>query len=480
MRTVSLRRRVSVASLAVLAVALIAFDAFLYVSFSGRLTGDLHRQLTERAQLAQTLSGSLAPQQLADRLASGGISAQITKNGQRYSARPPASPAPVKRPHPPGPPGSPRAARPPAPTATRTLSSANALTLTQPLAGGERLVLSADRSQLDSDLAGLLVLEAAGTLVVLLLAALALGRVLGRALAPLDRTTAVAAAIASGQARQRLSPQRTDTELGRMAAAFDAMLDRLQDALNAAHASEERMRQFLGDAAHELRTPIQAIQAGAETLLRDNQDVEQRERFTVQMVRDSARAGRLVDDLLTLNRLDQDPELEPSQIDLAELAREQLARAEVLAPNLHLRYEGPVRCPIDGDRDRICQVIVNLLDNARHATPDGGQITLTIDRTDAGASLAVNDTGPGVPPEAREQIFQRFVRLDASRNRNAFGSGLGLPIARRIAQAHGGTLECTENPSGSGARFELSLPHPLRPSIRTRGRLSSAARPHTR
>jgi len=143
MRNISLRLRVSIASLAVLTVALVAFDAFLYVSFSGRLTGDLHRQLTERAQLARTLSGSLSPQQLANRLASGGISAQVTKNGQRYLAQPPAPPSPGKHPHGPGPRGSPPAARPPAAVATGR--STNALTLTQPLAGGERLVLSADR-----------------------------------------------------------------------------------------------------------------------------------------------------------------------------------------------------------------------------------------------------------------------------------------------------------------------------------------------
>jgi two-component system OmpR family sensor kinase len=467
---------VSLASLAVLAVALAAFDAFLYVSFSARLTGDLHRQLTERAQLARALSGSLSPQQLADRLASGEISAQITKNGRRYSARPPAPPAPAGRAGRPKPPGSTPTARPPR---AGTGALANALTLTQPLPGGERLVLSADRAQLDGDLTGLLALEAAGTLVVLLLAGLGLGRVLGRALAPLDRTTAVAAAIARGQARQRLSPQRTDTELGRMAAAFDAMLDRLQEALDAAHASERRMREFLGDAAHELRTPLQAIQAGAETLLR-NPGGPQLERFTVQMVRDAARAGRLVEDLLTLNRLDQDPELELAPIDLAELAREQLARAEVLAPNLQLRYEGPVRCPIHADRDRIGQVIVNLLDNARHATPDGGQITLAIDHADTGASLVVSDTGPGVPAQSRERIFQRFVRLDASRTRNTFGSGLGLSIARRIARAHGGSLVCAENPSATGARFELSLPDTPGPTAAATAGHSSAARPPRR
>jgi two-component system OmpR family sensor kinase len=504
MRTVSLKRRVSLASLAVLAVALVAFDAFLYVSFDRRLTGDLRHQLSERFSLARSLANELPPQELAQRLATDGVTAQVIAGGRRYVARPPAPPAPMPRARPPSgarpapPPGArarkPAVATPPASVAASATGpaaagAAGALTLSQPLAGGERLVLSVSRSQLQRDLAGLLLDEAAGSVAVLLAAALALYAVLGRALAPLDRTTAVAAAIARGQARSRLNPQRTDTELGRMASAFDAMLDRLEAALAAARASEERMRRFLADAAHELRTPIQALQAGAETLLREAADEGERaapggidwERVAVQMVRDAARAGRLVGDLLTLGRLDQDPALKPERFDLGELAREQLARAEVLAPNLHLRYEGPLRCPVEADRDRVAQVLVNLLDNARHATPDGGTVTLAIDANGVQSSRAsppaadrrvgdapspaagevrvtVADAGPGVPPNERERIFERFVRLDPSRSRSAFGSGLGLAIARRIAEAHGGSLRCIEPPAGAGACFELRLP----------------------
>jgi len=501
MKTVSLRRRVTLASLGVLALALIAFDVFLYVSFDQRLTGDLQRQLQERAGLASSLASSLAPQELADRLATGGITAQVTKGGQRYVARPPAPPPPGGRGKPrasgfprparghgqrsslrksesagphriaaaptshgpaPGAPGIAAVPTPPAPAAVRP---SKALRISQPLGGGEQLVLYADRSPVDHDLAGLLVLEIAGTLAVLGLVAVALAWILGRALSPLDRTTAVAGAIARGQARERLAPQRADTELGRMAAAFDAMLDRLETALDAARASEARMRQFLSDAAHELRTPIAGVQASAETLLREHADQDLGEQLAVQMIRDSARAGRLVGDLLALSRLDDNPELELAELDLAALAREQLAHTQVLAPTVQMRYEGPLRYPIQADRDRIIQVIVNLLDNARHATPDGGSITLAITDADFGPIVSISDTGPGIPAADRGRIFERFVRLDPARSRDRFGSGLGLPIARRIAQAHGGDLRCAD--TRDGARFELSLPrYPPRGSSR--------------
>jgi two-component system OmpR family sensor kinase len=456
MRTVSLTRRVSLASLAVLAVALLCFDAFLYVSFDHRLSADLRRQLTERAQLARSIAGSVAPEELARRLATGGITATVIAGGRRFIASsPPPPPAPGRRRRagPPPPPRAPKAgpAHPAAP------AGSTMRLVVWPLAGGERLVLTVSRSQLDGDLSGLLLDEAGGSAAVLLLAAIVLRLALGRALAPLDRTTAVATAIARGRARERLSPQRVDTELGRMAAAFDAMLDRLESALEAAHASEARMRQLLADAAHELRTPLQGIRAGAETLLRASGDPGE-ERLAVQIVRDSARASRLVDDLLTLGRLDGGAALEPAPIDLAELAREQLARAQVLAPALALRYEGPVRCPLRADRDRLAQVLVNLLDNARHATPDGGRVTLAIDPAGEQVRLTVSDSGPGVPADQRERIFDRFVRLDPSRSRARFGSGLGLPIARRIAEAHGGTLRCVAPPDGCGASFELRLP----------------------
>lgn len=471
MRTVSLRRRVTVAGVAVLALALVGFDVWLYGSFRARLVGDLGQQLRSRAQLAVSLGDSLPPQELANRLATGGVMTQVIQGATRYVGRPPAAPpvpAPLAKPMLALGPRPGRAAVKVAPVRSQGTS----LTLTQPLGGGGKLELSANRASIDSALARLLALEILGSVVVLGLAGLVLAWVVGRALAPLDRTTAVAGAIAAGDVRRRLNPQQTDTELGRMAAAFDAMLDALEQALSAARRSELRMREFLADAAHELRTPVAALQADAETLLRDSPPRPERERLTVRMIRDATRAGRLVGDLLVLTRLDDDPGLEPAQFDLLELVREELTRAEVLAPRLHLRLSGPVRLPIIADRDRIAQVIANLLDNARHATPDGGTISVEVAvapplAAGQAVTVTVADSGPGIPPAERERVFQRFVRLAPAAGPPRPGSGLGLAIAQGIATAHGGTLRVVD--SARGARLQLTLPaRPPAPPVSSR------------
>jgi two-component system OmpR family sensor kinase len=456
MRTVSLRRRVTAASVAVLALTLIGFDLWLYVSFQARLTGELSQQLQSRASLAVSLRSSVAPQELADRLATGGVTTQVIQGATRYVGRPPSPPAPGQAParslRPPGPRAHPAAVAP-------VRSQGGSLTLTQPLGAGRTLVLSANRQSIENALSRLLTLEIVGTLGALGLAALALSWIVARALAPLDQTTAVAQAIAAGDVRQRLNPRHTSTELGRMAAAFDTMLDALEHALGAARSSELRMREFLSDAAHELRTPVAALQADAETLLRSSPPRDERERLTVRMIRDAGRAGRLVGDLLVLSRLDDDPALERTPFDLVALVRDELARADVLAPQLRLTLAGPVRLGVLADRDRVAQVLVNLLDNARHATPDGGTIAVEIAADETTAVVIVADSGPGIPPADRERIFQRFVRLPSPPGIKRPGSGLGLAIARGIAAAHGGTLLVLD--SEAGARLELALP--LRP-----------------
>jgi len=316
--------------------------------------------------------------------------------------------------------------------------------------------LTADASTISTALARLLVLEAIGSLAVLAAAAVLLRWVLGRALRPLDRMTRIAARIAGGRTDERLHPDRVDTELGRMAGAFDAMLDSLQAALAASQASEVRMREFLSDASHELRTPIAALQATAEVLLRGEERREEREALAVQMIRQAGRAGRLVDDLLSMARLDQGLALDERSYDLAGLLDEEAARARLLAPKLtiELDHNGPY--PMRGDPQRIGQAIANLLDNARHATPDGGTIAITLNDDEAPAKVIVTDTGPGVPAADRERIFERFTRLEPSRIRHQFGNGLGLAIARGIAHAHHGTLTCV--PSPHGAKFILTLP----------------------
>ncbi|MBW0106654.1 cell wall metabolism sensor histidine kinase WalK, partial [Pseudonocardia sp. KRD291] len=282
------------------------------------------------------------------------------------------------------------------------------------------------------------------------------------ALAPLDVMTGLARSITRGDRGRRLDPARTDTELGRAAAAFDDMLDELEGAETTARASEARTRQFVADAAHELRTPPAGVRAAAEAALDPELPAADRDRLHLLLLRDTQRAARLVDDLLALARIDAGIELHPVPVDLLELARGEVERAGLLAPGLDVRATGPDRTSpavvVSGDPQRLGQVLATLLDNARRHTPDGGAVTVAVAAGDGTAAVTVSDTGPGVPAPDRERIFERLVRLDDARSADAGGAGLGLAIARGIAHAHGGELRCVEPPSGAGAAFRLDLP----------------------
>ena len=285
------------------------------------------------------------------------------------------------------------------------------------------------------------------------------------ALAPLDAMTRVARSITRGDRGRRLGPTRTDTELGRTAAAFDAMLDELEGAERqaraaeaVARASEVRTRRFVADAAHELRTPLAGVQAVAEAVAAPTLAPEERDRLNLLLLGEARRAGRLVDDLLALARIDAGIELRRDPVELLGLARDEAERVRLLADDRTVEVSGaPVS--VSGDAPRLGQVLGNLLDNARRHTPSGGRITVRVS-AGATASVLVTDTGPGVPPADRERIFDRLVRLDEARTADDGGAGLGLAIARGIARAHGGDLRCVDPPEGAGAAFELTLPLP--------------------
>jgi signal transduction histidine kinase len=288
----------------------------------------------------------------------------------------------------------------------------------------------------------------------------------------------LARSIAGGDRGWRLAPNRTDTELGRTAAAFDDMLDALEGAERQARAAEvaaraaaERTRRFVADAAHELRTPITGVQAVAEAVLQQGVDAdpEERERLHLLLVRESRRASQLVDDLLDLARIDAGAELQYGPVDLRALADTEAARAGLLAPELAVDVVGPALV-VNADNARVTQILANLMDNARQATAGKGKITVRIDtRAEAAgpfAEIVVSDDGPGVPAPDRERIFDRLVRLDDARDRRSGGSGLGLAIARGFARAHGGDLTCTAPPPDHrGAVFQLRLPVAGGPSI---------------
>lgn len=234
-------------------------------------------------------------------------------------------------------------------------------------------------------------------------------------------------------------------------AALGRVLVLLDRAVSEARASEAAMRTFLADASHELRTPVAALQATAERLLRDQPARPKRDAIEAQLARDSGRLGHLVDDLLNLARLDarEQPHREP--VDLRDVASDALAatRTTTLAPPVELIANGPV--PVTGDRDALLRAVRNLLDNAIAV---GDKVVVEVGQTSDGPTMSVTDNGPGVPADQRERIFQPFVRLPQS-PRN--GTGLGLTIVRRTIESHGGTITCDPSPTG-GARFTLRLP----------------------
>ena len=259
----------------------------------------------------------------------------------------------------------------------------------------------------------------------------------------------------AGIDRQVHSLEVTEAIGGVIALALLAALGRalvlLDRAVSEARASEAAMRTFLADASHELRTPVAALQATAERLLRDQPARPERDAIEAGLARDSRRLGHLIDDLLNLARLDARERPYRQPVDLADLASSAVAATRTTDPAAHVELvtNGPV--PATGDRDALLRAVRNLLDNS-FAVAD--TVVVEVTRTANGPTMSVTDNGPGVPPDQRERIFEPFVRLPRSPRG---GTGLGLAIVRRTIESHGGTITCDPSPTG-GARFTLRLP----------------------
>jgi signal transduction histidine kinase len=238
-------------------------------------------------------------------------------------------------------------------------------------------------------------------------------------------------------------------------AALARALVLLDRAVFDARPSEAAMRTFLADASHELRTPVAALHATAERLLREQPARPERDAIEAQLARDSGRLGHLIDDLLNLARLDahERPHREP--VDLTDLASAALAATPNSDPPAYVELitAGPV--PATGDRDALQRAVRNLLDNA-FAVAD--TVVVEVNQTPNGPTMTVTDNGPGVPVDQRERIFEPFFRLPGNpRATTGTGTGLGLTIVRRTLETHGGTITCDPSPAG-GARFTLRLP----------------------
>ena len=291
-------------------------------------------------------------------------------------------------------------------------------------------------------------------------------------LRPIEEMARATSRIAEGDLDHRVVHPPDGSEVGRLGAAFNVMLDRISDAFGAQRASlvekeasEARLRRFVADASHELRTPLTSVRGYAELYraggLTDPADLE---RAMGRIETESTRMGRLVEDLLLLARLDEGRPLRLAPMDLSAIVADAVADARALDPDRPISVDIAESIVVRGDEDRVRQVVGNLLGNVRVHTPSGtpGEIVVQeIDDTDVDgarvAVLRVVDHGPGIPPDHIDRVFDRLYRADQARTRDRGGSGLGLAIVAAIVDAHGGSIAAEPTPGG-GATFTVRIP----------------------
>ena len=335
-----------------------------------------------------------------------------------------------------------------------------------------------------------LLIELAVALVGALVVALA-GRTMVRSsLAPLERVARTAQRVASqplerGEVSIEDRVEKADldssAEVGQVGGALNTLLGHVESALGARQRSETQVRQFVADASHELRTPLASIRGYTELIRREGADADLPEEATYALERvhsESVRMTALVEDLLLLARLDAGRELRREEVDLVGLLVDTVADARAAGPDHDWQLDLAVLEPpadatpeeaedflpepplVIGDEARLRQVVVNLLANARVHTPAGSHVTTTLAREGDTLIVRIHDDGPGIAPDVRDRLFERFARGDSSRERRTGSTGLGMSIALAIVQSHGGSIDVASStaPEDHGTTFSVRLP----------------------
>jgi two-component system, OmpR family, sensor kinase len=321
-----------------------------------------------------------------------------------------------------------------------------------PAAGDTAYLAAASLADLDTSVARLrrliMLLAALGTGSALLIAWFVAGRALRPVTALTDTAQAIARAPGFGE---RVPVGAGRDELGRLARTFNEMLASLERAYQAQH-------RFVADASHELRAPLTAIQANLDLLeRRPAMPPADRQEAVAEASREAGRLARLVADLLALARADAGVSLRRQRVEFDRLALDALGDARHLARGQRLEVEQLEPALVDGDPDRLQQLLLILLDNAIKYTPPGGRVALALRREGDDVLLTVADTGVGIAEGDLERVFERFYRADPARARDPGGTGLGLPIARWIADEHGGTIALS-SAVGRGTLATVRLP----------------------
>ncbi len=491
----SMRVRLTAWYVALLAVALIGFSAAVYARLSRGLYQEADQTLIAQGRKvveSLDLQGDEPSLGAAtDQLMPGTVVALYGRNGARLIAVDARFPLPEV--------AQAIAQASPESETLRTVrlddgTRWRVLTLPVVARGEQAAVVQVARSQreVEAALRRLLVLLVAGVPVTLALAGAGGVLLAGHALQPLDRIVRTAERISAEDLSCRLGPTGRNDELGRLAATFDGMLDRLEAAFR-------RQRQFTADASHELRTPL-AIMAGQIDVALERPRTAEAYREVLASVREELeRATHLVNQLLFLARAEEGREtIAREPLDLAALAREVVAAmlplAEARGIQLHFgadgEVDGPPRLPhvqdrlpapgtagpspaaaagterertlaapalVNGDQLRLSQLLINLVDNSLKYTPAGGSVVLAVRQHGAVVEVCVSDTGPGIPAEDLPHVFDRFYRVDRARARRSGGAGLGLAICEWIARAHQGSIAIASR-LGQGTVVTVRLP----------------------
>lgn len=457
----TIRVRLTLWYVALLALILIGFSAFLHVSLAQSLHAELDRSLeTETLHLLSTIDVQEGQPSLGDEVATldtGFLVTLYDATGTRRLGVNTRAPVPF--------PVTPTAGAisGQSPWDTVPLADGRWRVLTTPVVANNRVVgvLQVARSESEikvalSQLASVLAIGIPLTLLLAISGGLFLA---GRALGPIDRITRAAEQFGAEDLSRRLGARESDDEVSRLAATFDRMLDRLERAF-------ERQRQFVADASHELRTPLALMLSQADVALARSRSSAEYRRVLTSVRDDVRRMTQLVSDLLTLARADVGQQsLVREPLDLRDIVTEVVIGLQPLAQTAGVELASGATdvAVIHGDQTRLTQLLINLTGNAITYTPAGGKVTVSVRALKDRAVLEVADTGIGIAPEHLPHLFERFYRVDHARSRSEGGSGLGLAISQWIARAHDGEITVTSR-LGGGTTFTVSLPIVPRPA----------------
>jgi two-component system, OmpR family, sensor kinase len=441
-----LRTRVTLLAAGLTAIVLAATGVFVYLRLQSDLRQSMDASLRSRAdaeELVVRKTGSFSPRQPDDAFAQLiGPSGSVIASSRAIEGAPALVPVGVEAPS--------FAERDPmriegeaVPARMLAVSTAN----------GDLLVVGASLDDQRQTLARLAVSLLVGGPLALFVLIVVTWFLVGWTLRPVESMRGEAAAISASEPGRRLQVPKTGDELARLAETLNAMLARLEEAI-------ERERRFVDDASHELRTPLSNLRAGLELALRRSRTADELEASIRSAAEETDRLSRLAEDLLVLARSDRGRlPIRRQHVDVATMVGGTVESFAARAAERHvgIDVDVPDRLSADVDEVRVRQALGNLLDNGLRAVPAGGHVSVAAEREDGSLHLEVRDSGPGFPAGFLPVAFEAFTRPDVGRARPEGGAGLGLAIVAAVAQAHGGTVRA-ENLPGGGASVVVSLP----------------------